>query len=60
MSPKADSRSERFTMRLAAAEKGMLDALAGREGLNASDFLRVTIRRLHAEAFGDKPEKKKR
>jgi hypothetical protein len=45
-------------MRLAAAEKGMLDALAGREGLNASDFLRVTIRRLHAEAFGDKAPKK--
>ena len=58
MSPKADSRTERFTMRLAEAEREMLEALAARDGLNSSDFLRLTIRRLHSDTFGDKPPKK--
>jgi DNA-binding GntR family transcriptional regulator len=35
-------------------ELAMLRALAERDGLSASDVLRLFIRRAYAEAFGDK------
>jgi len=48
-----------LTIRASTEEVEMLRALAEREGLTASDYLRLFIRRAHAEAFGAaKPRKK--
>jgi uncharacterized protein (DUF1778 family) len=53
-----DRRRERnLNFRVSEEEADMLKALAERQGLSASDFLRQYIRRAFAETF---PPKKKR
>ncbi|HLV65212.1 MAG TPA: hypothetical protein VKY73_05345 [Polyangiaceae bacterium] len=37
----------------------MLRALAERDGISASDYVRMFIRKDYAEKFGDKPPKPK-
>lgn len=44
-----------LTLRVSEDEREMLHALAEREGVSASDVVRIHIRRAHREAFGDKP-----
>jgi hypothetical protein len=54
-----DDRTERFTMRVRAEEKQMISALADRDGLSASDYLRLLVRRTYAAAFGvDRPRRR--
>ena len=43
---------------MTATERDMLRAVAERDGITASDWVRLTIRRAYAEAFGDKPPKR--
>lgn len=52
-------RGRRLSIRIADEERVMLEALADRDGISASDFVRMFIRRAYAEAFGDKPPKVK-
>ena len=40
------------TIRIGKSERAMLDALAARDGLSISGWLRMTIRRNHIEVFG--------
>ena len=47
-------------MRASDEEAAMLHALAEAEGVSQSDYLRLFIRRAHAEKFGDKKPKTKR
>ncbi|MBI2393163.1 MAG: hypothetical protein HYV09_26495 [Deltaproteobacteria bacterium] len=49
-----------LTLRVSEEEREMLRALAERDGVSASDFVRLHIRRTYREAFGDKPAKKSR
>lgn len=51
-----------LTFRIGRSERKMLAALAERDGLSMSDWLRLTIRRSHSEAFGsaDKSTPKRR
>jgi hypothetical protein len=51
-------RNAIFQMRIAAAERDMLQDLADRDGISASDVVRIFIRREHAKAFGDRPAKR--
>lgn len=51
----AVERTETLTIRIAAGEKAMLRALADRDGITVSDWLRLTIRRAYSEAFTDTP-----
>lgn len=44
-----------LTLRVSEDEREMLRALAEREGVSASDFVRIYIRRAHRDAFGDRP-----
>jgi hypothetical protein len=54
-------RDRRLSIRIADNEWDMLKALAEREGLAVSDYVRLFIRRSHSEAFGDaKPAKKRK
>lgn len=56
----AFERTETLTIRIAQEEKDMLRAVAERDGLSLSDWLRLTIRRAHADAFGaSKPKRTK-
>jgi hypothetical protein len=56
MSPEA--RTEHFLLRISPTERAMLDALADKAGLSASDIVRTLIRGDYQEKFGDKPPKK--
>jgi len=51
-------RSLKLTIRISAEEHSMLQALAERAGITASDVLRMYVRRTHAELFGTKTKKK--
>ena len=54
-------RDRRLSIRIAEEEWTMLHALAEREGVSASDYIRLFIRRTHAETLGSaKPKKPKR
>ena len=53
-----DRRSELVAVRLTKQEAGMLRELAEADGLYQSDVLRLQIRRLHAERFGENPKPK--
>jgi hypothetical protein len=44
-------RDRRLSMLISEDEHTMLRALAEKEGLTASDWIRQSIRRAHAEAF---------
>jgi hypothetical protein len=46
-------------MLISDEEHEKLQALADAEGVTASDFVRLFIRRAHAEKFGDKWPKKR-
>jgi predicted DNA binding CopG/RHH family protein len=46
--------TERLDIRIAPAELAMLRKLADATGLPVSTYLRQTIRRAYAEAFGNK------
>lgn len=50
-------RDVALSIKVSVEEREMLRALADRDGLSASDVVRVFIRRAHAEAFGTKPKK---
>lgn len=53
-------RDRQFRIRLSDDELAMLHELAERDGVSAADFLRLYIRRSHAEAFqGRRPKKQK-
>jgi uncharacterized protein (DUF1778 family) len=45
-------REARINLRASEEEAAMLRALAERDGISASDFLRLYIRRAYREAFG--------
>jgi uncharacterized protein (DUF1778 family) len=51
-------RTETLTIRIAQTEKDMLQALADKDGLSRSDWLRLTIRRAYADAIGEKQPKR--
>jgi hypothetical protein len=46
--------SARFNMVMLPEERAMLQALASAQGLRESDILRQAIRRMYADAFGEK------
>lgn len=52
-------REKRINIRVSEQEAEMLGELAEAEGLSQSDFLRLYIRRAHAERFTPKPGKTK-
>jgi predicted DNA binding CopG/RHH family protein len=52
-------RDRRLTIRLSDEELAMVAALAEVDGVSQSDYLRLFIRRAHAEKFGDKKPKKR-
>jgi hypothetical protein len=54
-----DDRTERFTMRVRLEEKRMISALADRDGLSASDYLRLLVRRTYAASFGSEKAKRR-
>jgi hypothetical protein len=49
-----------FHVRMADDERRMLEALAEQEGLTASDWVRMTIRRSFTERFGERRPKQKK
>jgi predicted DNA binding CopG/RHH family protein len=55
-------REKRINVRVSEAEAEMLNELAEREGVSQSDYIRLFIRRAHAETFGSTkaPRKPKR
>jgi hypothetical protein len=53
-----DRRSELIAVRLTPEEARMLRELSDADGVYQSDVLRLQIRRLYAERFGDKPRQK--
>jgi len=53
-----EDRSDRFTMRVTPEEKQMITSLAERDGLSASDYLRLLVRRTHEATFGENSRKK--
>ena len=53
-------RDEKFQLRMSADERRMLEELADREGLSASDKIRQLIRREHAATFGEEPPKRRK
>ena len=57
-------RDRRLSIRIANEEWEMLHALAEREGISASDYIRLFIRRTHAQTIetakpAKKPKRKK-
>jgi hypothetical protein len=52
-------RDHMFHVRMSEDERQMLESLAERDGLSASDKVRQLIRREHAVAFGEAPKKPK-
>lgn len=55
-----EQQTERIGLRVTPAEAKMLAELAEATGLSMSDVLRQSIRREHAERFGEQPTTKKR
>lgn len=53
-------RNRRLSMKISDEEWTMLQALAERDGVSASDFVRTFIRRAYAEAFENKPKRGKK
>lgn len=55
-------RGHRFNVRMSEEELKKLHALAEHEGISASDYLRLYVRRSYAEVFGEpqKSQTKKR
>jgi hypothetical protein len=53
-------RTKRLPVLLTPDEWAMLQALADKQGVTASDVLRLNLRRAYAEAFGSDPPKKPR
>lgn len=47
-------RDRYLTIRASSAEREMVQDLAANDGLTVSDWLRLTIRQRHIEAFADK------
>jgi uncharacterized protein (DUF1778 family) len=45
------NRDRRLSIRIGDEERKMLDALAKRDGLTVSDYVRLFARRAYAEAF---------
>lgn len=58
MTPVARERSIR--VRVSDEEREMLHALAESDGVSASDYVRLSIRKDYAERFGGKPPKNKK
>jgi hypothetical protein len=54
----SEQRDAIFQMRISPAERDMLQDLADRDGVSASDVVRLFIRREHAKAFGERPAKR--
>ncbi len=52
-------RDNMFHVRMSDDERTMLEALADRDGLSASDKVRQLVRREYAEAFGEAPRPKR-
>lgn len=52
-------REKRINVRVSEQEAEMLADLAEAEGVSQSDYLRLHIRRAHAERFTPKPAKAK-
>jgi hypothetical protein len=46
-------RDDVITVRLSRDERQMVKALAGADGVSISDAVRMSVRRAHAERFGD-------
>jgi hypothetical protein len=55
----APERDKQFRMNLSEEERAMLEDLSEADGITASDYLRLLIRRQHSERFGAKPKKKR-
>jgi hypothetical protein len=53
-------RDQLFQLRVSDDEKRMLETLADREGLTASDKVRQMIRREYATTFGQEPPKRRK
>ncbi|MGC4088427.1 MAG: hypothetical protein QM756_11125 [Polyangiaceae bacterium] len=53
-------RDEKFQLRMSADERKMLEALAEKDGLSASDKIRQLIRKEHAATFGEEPPKRRK
>ena len=51
-------RDKKLTIRIAAEEIAMLAALAEADGVSQSDYVRLFIRRAHAERFPPKQRKR--
>jgi hypothetical protein len=49
-----------FHVRMSSEERRMLEKLAEREGVSASDFVRMSIRRSFAEKLGARTPRGKR
>lgn len=58
MAPAADGRDQSLRIRVSLDEKKMLDALAEKQGLTASDVVRLLVRREYSQEFGEGPPKK--
>jgi hypothetical protein len=56
-----DEREDVITVRLNKDERRMVSALAGVDGISISDVVRMSIRRAHADRFGEirKPARRK-
>jgi hypothetical protein len=52
-------RDNMFHVRMSDDERTMLEAVADREGLSASDKVRQLIRREYAAVFGEAPSPKR-
>lgn len=58
MSPIA--RDKRLNILVTSEEHEMLQTLADREGITASDYVRLFIRKAYAESLGSEPKGDKR
>jgi hypothetical protein len=54
------TRTRRLSMLISDEEWEKLQALAEAEGITASDYVRMFVRRAHAERFGEKKPKTKK
>ena len=53
-------RDKRLIVRMAGVEVAMLERLAEADGINVSDYVRLFVRRAHAEIFGDDKSRSRR
>ncbi len=53
-------RDKKLTIRVSEEEIAMLESLAEADGVTVSDYVRLFVRRVHAERFSDKKPKTKR